>query len=94
MTRQQRKRGIQPANQSASTLTMPQTSSVGQSPEISPSDLASSITPRSWARIGVCFYCREALEAMQPGGNPARHVSDQVPYEQCQKALKYKGETK
>lgn len=27
---------------------------------------------------------------MQPGGNPARHSLDEVPYEQCEQALKRK----
>src|SRR5688572_20573601 len=61
---------------------------------MSPSNLASSTTPRVWQAIGFCFYCRERVEALQPGGIDARHIDDGVPYEQCEKALRYKSQSK
>lgn len=49
--------------------------------------------PRSangYETTGVCFYCREDLEAMQPGGKDVRHVKTKIVYGKCAQALRFR----
>lgn len=42
---------------------------------------------KTYSKTGLCFYCLELVQALQPGGLNPCHVADQVPYGQCRKAL-------
>lgn len=47
---------------------------------------------RTHSKTGLCFYCLEPIEALQPGGLNPRHVADQVAYGQCRKTIEPKWE--
>jgi hypothetical protein len=40
----------------------------------------------NFERTGICFFCLEPIEAVQPGGKYARHSADGTPYGECEQA--------
>lgn len=47
-----------------------------------PSGSDSSLMPRRWIRTGLCRFCLQPIEAVQPGGSDVRHVGGAA-YGEC-----------
>ena len=50
--------------------------------------METTVQELKYETTGVCLWCLQPMEALQPGGLTARHVGSHIPAGQCEAALK------